>query len=137
PPLGKIERVILVDDGGNEEDWTLPDLLGLRSILDKLEHLVSHHDVAGRNSEIFTDLERAEVDLRWNRPTLGSILQEVLIAIEQGLPTAINGCLKRRRIAHQEICGRERFADLREQKSCTTRLLRLQPGLQSKILKRL
>jgi hypothetical protein len=38
PPLGQIERVILVDDGGNEEDWTLPDLLGLRSILDKLEH---------------------------------------------------------------------------------------------------
>ena len=74
PPLGQIERVILVDDGGNEEDRTMPDLLCLGSILDEFEHLVSHHDVAGRHREIVANLERAEVHLRWNRPAFDGIL---------------------------------------------------------------
>ena len=88
----------------------MPDLIGLRSILDEFEHLVSHHDVARRHSEIVANLERAEVDLRWNRPTFDGILQEVLVAVEEGLASAVDGRLYCRRITEQEICGGEGLA---------------------------
>ncbi len=48
-PRSEIKRIVLVDDGGHEEDRTMPDLFGLRSVLDEFEHLVLHHDVAGRH----------------------------------------------------------------------------------------
>jgi len=77
----------------------MPDLFRLWSVLNELEHLVSHHDVARRHREIFSDFKGAEVDLRWNRPAFDGILQEVLIAIEQALAAAFDSRLDCRRVA--------------------------------------
>src|SRR5258706_13941329 len=69
------------------------------------------------------------------RPATAS--QEVLIAVEKGLASAIDGRFDCRRVAEKKIGGRKCLADLRKQEFRATRLLRFKASLLRKILKRL
>jgi hypothetical protein len=58
----EVEHVVLVDRRRREQQRDLPDLLGLRRVLDELEHLAAEHDRARRERQVLSHRELGGVD---------------------------------------------------------------------------
>ncbi len=106
----QVEDVVLVDPGRKDQQRRVEHLFGRRIELQELEQLVLEDDLAGRDGDVLTDMELADVGLADGElaAAAGHIGREVLHAPHQALAFGAQDLLQRGRVRHQEVRWRER-----------------------------
>jgi hypothetical protein len=112
--LAQVEDVVLVDPGRDDQQRTLPLVLGGRAELDQLDHLVLEDDLARRRSDVLAHLESRRVGHLDSQlaATFLDVAQQVVEALEQVLAVALDGFAQDFRIGHGEVRRRQGVDEL-------------------------
>ena len=110
----QIENVEFVDPGRHDQQRRLEHLLGGRLILDELDQVVLVDDLAGREREIFADLEQIRIGLADAQIAVAGldVLAQHVHAAHQILGVGRERLAQQFRIGQHEIRRRDRVGDL-------------------------
>ena len=110
----QVEDVVLVDPGRHDQQRALEHRLRRRGVLDELDEVVLEHDLARRDADVLTELERLHVghlDVEAPLAVL-EVGQEVLQPVEQVLAVRFDRGAQHLGVGHDEVCGREGVGEL-------------------------
>ena len=105
PLRGEVDRVELVDRGRDHQRRHLVDLVGLRRVLDQLQHLVAKDDPAWRRGDVVAQDEAAAVDHLRNARCRGQVLHQLLAPAHQAQPRGVDDRLGRGRVDQRDVAG--------------------------------
>ena len=102
---GEVEHVVLVDRRRREQQRHLADLLGLRRVLDQLEHVGAQHDRARGEREVLADRELGGVD---GGGKTREVAREATGPLDEVGAPLVDALLDHARVRPREVARRER-----------------------------
>ena len=136
PVRGEVECVELVDGGWDHQRRHLEDLVGLRRVLDQLQHLVAEHDPAGRRGDVVSQDEAAAID-HLRKPRRGQVRCQLPAPAHQAQPRAVDRCLGRGRVDQRYVARSGRLGDVLDQELHALAVSRVEISVDEQLLGRL
>ena len=106
--------VVLVDLRRDGDQRPGRHRLGLRRVLEQLEHLGAVHDLARRHRDVLADPERAGVDRRRHAAVAADVAGHVAQPGQEAGAAGLDGLGQRARVAGQGVGRRQRLDEQRQ-----------------------
>ena len=98
--------------GGTTSVGHLVDLVGLRRVLDQLQHLVAEHDPARRGGDVLAHGEPGAVDHLGNARCRDQVLGQLPASAHQAQPRGVDHRLGRGRVDQRDVAGSARLDEV-------------------------
>ena len=119
----QVQRVVLVDRRRHDQQRNLAHLLGLRGVLDQLEHLGAQHDRARCDGDVAADLERRSVNHLGDARRRCQVAQQLRTPTDQIRPGTVDRLLRGRWVYQWQVARGERLDQVlgRKRIRCSSR----------------